>query len=167
MKFGTAALLAVTNIAVGLAFVSIDGVVRTTRLKTLSSVKLVSEEEDFDINPPDNTRRQVFGAAVGMAIGLDMVGTSPASAATLILEDSEARRIDLFERSAPSVVFIDTFVEKQDAFSPNVMEVPLGSGSGFVWDKEGHIGKEFLLSSPWSYRSDGAESHWQWCFDVG
>lgn len=56
-----------------------------------------------------------------------------------VLEESENRRIEVFERNAPSVVFIDTFSEKQDVFSPNVMEVPLGTGSGFVWDKDGHI----------------------------
>lgn len=56
-----------------------------------------------------------------------------------LLEESETRRIEIFERNAPSVVFIDTFAEKQDVFSPNVMEVPLGTGSGFVWDKDGHI----------------------------
>jgi S1-C subfamily serine protease len=64
----------------------------------------------------------------------------PARASTVILEESEARRIEMFERNSPSVVFIDTFTEKQDQFSPNVMEVPLGSGSGFVWDRDGHIG---------------------------
>ena len=53
--------------------------------------------------------------------------------------DSEERRINVFERTAPSVVFIDTFKEQRDVFSTNVMEVPLGSGSGFVWDDKGHI----------------------------
>ena len=47
----------------------------------------------------------------------------------------------LSTEESTTVVFIDTFTEKQDVFSPNIMEVPLGSGSGFVWDKEGHIGK--------------------------
>lgn len=44
---------------------------------------------------------------------------------------------------APSVVYIDTFSEKQDAFSANVMEVPNGSGSGFIWDDKGHIVTNF------------------------
>ena len=26
-----------------------------------------------------------------------------------------------------------------DAFSMNILEVPAGTGSGFVWDREGHI----------------------------
>lgn len=28
---------------------------------------------------------------------------------------------------------------RQDAFTLDVLEVPQGSGSGFVWDKDGHI----------------------------
>jgi S1-C subfamily serine protease len=55
------------------------------------------------------------------------------------LSDTERQRITIFEKASPSVVFIDTFVERRDQFSTNVMEVPLGSGSGFVWDQEGHI----------------------------
>jgi len=31
------------------------------------------------------------------------------------------------------------FVFRQDAFTLDVLEVPQGSGSGFVWDKDGHI----------------------------
>jgi S1-C subfamily serine protease len=67
-------------------------------------------------------------------------GSDQANAGSLaVLEESENRRIEIFERNAPSVVFIDTFAEKQDVFSTNVVEVPLGTGSGFVWDKQGHI----------------------------
>lgn len=56
-----------------------------------------------------------------------------------MMSQMESRRIDVFEKAAPSVVFIDTYVESRDAFSTNVMEVPLGTGSGFVWDDKGHI----------------------------
>lgn len=55
------------------------------------------------------------------------------------LTEAELRRIAVFEKAAPSVVYIDTFVEQRDAFSTNVMEVPIGTGSGFVWDDRGHI----------------------------
>jgi len=54
-------------------------------------------------------------------------------------ESTEERRIRVFERAAPSVVFIDTYAVQRDAFSPNIMEVPLGAGSGFIWDDKGHI----------------------------
>lgn len=62
-----------------------------------------------------------------------------ANKANTLCMDLEERRISVFERTAPSVVFIDTFKEQRDVFSTNVMEVPLGSGSGFVWDDKGHI----------------------------
>jgi S1-C subfamily serine protease len=56
-----------------------------------------------------------------------------------VFTSEEERRIQIFERTAPGVVFIDTFTEQRDEFTTNVMEVPLGSGSGFVWDDKGHI----------------------------
>lgn len=31
------------------------------------------------------------------------------------------------------------FCFRQDAFTLDVLEVPQGSGSGFVWDKQGHV----------------------------
>lgn len=55
------------------------------------------------------------------------------------LDESELERIEIFERVAPGVVYIDTFTERTDSFSTNVMEAPSGAGSGFVWDNSGHI----------------------------
>ncbi len=108
----------------------------------ISKINLAKKVQD-SIEPSDEGRRNLLLGSVRGALGSAIWGcsTQPAKASTVILEESEARRIDIFERNAPSVVFIDTFIEKQDVFSPNVMEVPLGSGSGFVWDKEGHIGR--------------------------
>ena len=51
----------------------------------------------------------------------------------------EASTISLFEKTTPSVAYITTFVGALDRFSMNVMEVPQGTGSGFIWDEEGHI----------------------------
>ena len=61
---------------------------------------------------------------------------------TLCADSEEENRIAIFERVAPSVVYIDTFSDKRDVFSTNV-EVPIGSGSGFIWDNEGHIVTNF------------------------
>jgi S1-C subfamily serine protease len=58
---------------------------------------------------------------------------------TSYLTTAETQLIDLFQRNIPSVVYINTFVERVDFFSMNVMEVPAGTGSGFVWDTDGHI----------------------------
>ncbi len=55
-----------------------------------------------------------------------------------IVSEEEAT-IKIFEESAPSVVFITTSTVRQDYWSRNVTEIPAGNGSGFIWDKEGHI----------------------------
>ena len=55
------------------------------------------------------------------------------------LNESEKSTIRLFEKAAPSVAFITTSRLRQNFWTRNVMEIPQGSGSGFVWDKDGHI----------------------------
>ncbi|CAJ1946727.1 unnamed protein product [Sphenostylis stenocarpa] len=55
------------------------------------------------------------------------------------LQSDELATVRLFQENTPSVVYITNLAVKQDAFTLDVLEVPQGSGSGFVWDKEGHI----------------------------
>jgi S1-C subfamily serine protease len=45
----------------------------------------------------------------------------------------------LFQRVTPSVVYITSKTVRRDLFSLNVMEIPSGTGSGFVWDELGHV----------------------------
>ncbi len=51
----------------------------------------------------------------------------------------ESHTIRLFEEAAPSVAYITTTNVRRDYWTRNVTEIPRGSGSGFVWDKKGHI----------------------------
>ncbi len=55
------------------------------------------------------------------------------------LNADERATINLFEKAAPSVAFITTTNLRRDYWTRNVTEIPRGSGSGFVWNKEGHI----------------------------
>ncbi len=55
------------------------------------------------------------------------------------LREAESATIRLFERATPSVVFITTSNVRRNYYSRNAMEVPRGSGSGFIWDYKGHI----------------------------
>ena len=55
------------------------------------------------------------------------------------LLDAEKSTIDLFERATPSVVYITTTNIQRSYYSRNEMEIPRGSGSGFIWDYDGHI----------------------------
>ena len=55
----------------------------------------------------------------------------------------EKRNIAVFKRVAPSVVFITSLVDKDDFFRPNPTDVKTGSGTGFVWNRKGHIVTNF------------------------
>ena len=59
-----------------------------------------------------------------------------------LLED-ERNTIDIFRRVSSAVVFITSKERRQDMFTLNILEIPVGSGSGFVWDRNGHIVTNF------------------------
>jgi S1-C subfamily serine protease len=58
-----------------------------------------------------------------------------------LLED-ERNTIELFRKTARSVVFVTNTALQRDLFM-NVHEVQQGSGSGFIWDAEGHVVTNF------------------------
>jgi S1-C subfamily serine protease len=59
------------------------------------------------------------------------------------LTQDEESLTALFEEASPSVVYITSLALRRDFFRLNVMEIPQGTGSGFVWDSEGHIVTNF------------------------
>ncbi|MCB9594841.1 MAG: trypsin-like peptidase domain-containing protein [Sandaracinaceae bacterium] len=59
------------------------------------------------------------------------------------LSEAEQSTIELFDGAAPSVVFITRVTVRTDPFRRRVLEIPEGSGSGFVWDRQGHIVTNF------------------------
>jgi S1-C subfamily serine protease len=59
------------------------------------------------------------------------------------LAPDEQQTIGVFQRASPSVVYITTVQHVRDFFSRNVMRVPQGTGSGFIWDEHGHIVTNF------------------------
>ena len=59
------------------------------------------------------------------------------------LQGLEKATIALFEHASPAVVYITSLAVQQNAFSLNETQIPRGSGSGFIWDREGHIVTNF------------------------
>ncbi|MRX51967.1 PDZ domain-containing protein [Paracoccus sp. S-4012] len=55
------------------------------------------------------------------------------------LADSEQSTIALFEGAKDSVVSITTENRVVDFWTRDAVNVPLGSGSGFLWDRQGHV----------------------------
>ena len=47
--------------------------------------------------------------------------------------------IELFEKASVSVANIVTTAVRRDFFTLRLREVPEGTGSGFVWDRRGHV----------------------------
>lgn len=95
-----------------------------------------------------------FGCALmGLGVCVGVLGSNRSFMGSLGVESATASRgaflqdeentISVFKRVAPSVVNIDTTAVRRDFFSMSIMEVPRGSGSGFVWDKLGHIVTNF------------------------
>ncbi|GKV07706.1 hypothetical protein SLEP1_g19443 [Rubroshorea leprosula] len=82
-------------------------------------------------------------ASVALSFSLFVADVGPASAFVVSpprkLQSDELATVRLFQENTPSVVYITNLAVKQDAFTLDVLEVPQGSGSGFVWDKDGHV----------------------------
>lgn len=55
------------------------------------------------------------------------------------LASDEMNTIDVFEQSSPSVVFITTVERRLNLWTRKVTETTRGSGSGFMWDNQGHV----------------------------
>ena len=59
------------------------------------------------------------------------------------LGEDEKANIALFKSASPSVVHITTLEYARDFFSLDVMQIPSGTGSGFIWDEQGRIVTNF------------------------
>jgi S1-C subfamily serine protease len=57
--------------------------------------------------------------------------------------DLEQRTMEVFASVSPTVVYITTKRLQRSFFSMDLMEVPQGTGSGFLWDDQGHIVTNF------------------------
>ncbi|RQP23062.1 S1C family serine protease [Piscinibacter terrae] len=59
------------------------------------------------------------------------------------LAAEELNNIAVFKASSPSVVNITALGLERDFFSLDVQQVPQGTGTGFVWDVQGHVVTNF------------------------
>ena len=97
----------------------------------------------------------VAGALIFLVIdqrrggGTRAAGPSPSSwephqvAIPKDLGADEQATIAVFENASKSVVHITSIDSHRDRFNMDVMDIPQGTGTGFVWDSEGHIVTNF------------------------
>ena len=50
--------------------------------------------------------------------------------------DDEANTTEVFQLASPAVVFVTSSELRRQRFTRNVMEIPRGAGSGFIWDAD-------------------------------
>ncbi|OQU78438.1 hypothetical protein SORBI_3009G237000 [Sorghum bicolor] len=102
--------------------------------------------------PGETAGRLLSSAAGSLIVALAsaslVLGDAGAASAFVVstprkLQADELATVRLFQENTPSVVYITNLAVRQDAFTLDVLEVPQGSGSGFVWDKSGHIVTNF------------------------
>lgn len=75
------------------------------------------------------------------------------------LADDEKATIALFKNASPSVVYITTVAERVDLRTLNALQIPLGTGSGFVWDDAGNIVTNFHVISGASFAHVTLSNH--------
>jgi len=91
-------------------------------------------------------------ATAAIAAGIYVFATSEenptaiitdADIASAFLTNDEINNISVYESASPSVVFVTNTQLRRQRFSLNVMEIPRGSGTGFIWDDTGLIVTNF------------------------
>src|SRR4030042_41904 len=55
------------------------------------------------------------------------------------LADDEQSTIAVFKAVSPCVVYITSMSAQIDLFSFRALEIPQGTGSGFIWDENGYV----------------------------
>ena len=78
------------------------------------------------------------------------------------LAGDEQNTIDIFRNAAPSVVYITSIAVRRNLFSLNVYEIPQGTGSGFIWDRQGRIVTNFHVISDASRLEATLADHSTW-----
>ena len=79
---------------------------------------------------------------------------NPCRHAARALDADETNNINVFKKTSPSVVHITNLALQRDLFSLRVTEQPQGTGTGFIWDENGHIVTNFPRH-PGRQRGDG------------
>ena len=73
----------------------------------------------------------------------DKIADSFRGSESTFYTNDEQNNIAVYEKVSPSVVFVTNKAIRRNFLSPNVMEIPQGSGTGFVWDDQGIIVTNF------------------------
>ena len=116
-----------------------------------------------------------FGLLIALAVGylvyqtllpairpLDRTAAPHPVAARGDLAADEQNNIEVFKEVSPSVVYITSIATRRGLFSLNIYEIPQGTGSGFIWDKQGRIVTNFHVIAEASRLEVTLADHSNW-----
>lgn len=79
----------------------------------------------------------IFGQPVRSPLNPEAIPRSVTARGDLAAD--EQNTIEIFKKNSSSVVYVTSTALRRGLFSLNAVEIPQGTGSGFVWDNEGRI----------------------------
>lgn len=123
------------------------------------------QEQQYTSTPHPHTRGPNWFTLIGVWLGVFLLVWlifKPAQSAPLYnpnveprpitprndLTSDEKTNIQVFHDASPSVVYITSTELRRGFFSFDVFEIPSGSGSGFIYDRDGHIVTNYHVIHP-------------------
>lgn len=86
-----------------------------------------------------NFRKNIIKTLVALGIVFTFALILNAREDTIVLNTQEKQDISVFKKSKDSVVFISIHQQVRDYWRKSTFDIPKGSGSGFIWNKDGYI----------------------------
>jgi S1-C subfamily serine protease len=154
MKTRTNKVIILAVIAVGLAFLACGDSGRQKANGPGTQTAAAETRPGLGEPPPRTELALSAGAEAGQPAGAPLAEQVPANAQ---FTEDERNTIEVVKKTKNSVVFITNLQYVRDFFYSSDQPVPRGSGSGFVWDDQGHIvtnfhvideGDKFMVSLP-------------------
>jgi len=108
-------------------------------LRGASEPALLDSELAARAAGPGEAAAQAAAAASGPATATQARREPPLAGLT----DDELRQIEVFRNAKASVVHIANLATRQNLFTLDVLRIQQGTGSGFVWDRLGHVVTNF------------------------
>ncbi|GAX73152.1 hypothetical protein CEUSTIGMA_g605.t1 [Chlamydomonas eustigma] len=119
---------------------------RTSYHKLVNLTCVRAYKWEADESKGADARSSMTTAALALALtvqaAVELACPSHALARPKLTPD-ERVTIDVYKKATPSVVNIANMTTRRDAFTTSLTESPQGQGSGFIFDKEGHVVTNF------------------------
>jgi len=82
----------------------------------------------------------LFGfISIAFLSGSSQIAEAKTGALPTALTSEEKGTIAIFKHNNPAVVYISTVKRVINPYTRSIHEIPSGTGTGFIWDKQGHV----------------------------